>query len=635
MKLTNVRVDHFRNILDSGDVAIEADVTCLVGKNESGKSSFLGAVHRLNPSIKTELDVHSQYPAWLEKRHRIEGKDPRAVTPISATFQLDSHDRDALEQRFGTPGKGVTEFTASRAYSGDLTIEVAFDEAAWVQHFIQALDVPDLDLGEPPPTVDELATVLDERSTTPPEAEQQDLRSAFGAAKKALTQAAGTDLNVHAKVKQVLQDRMPKFLHFDNYSSLPGVLDIGRIATASYDSLSPGEQTAKALLEIASADTAIATGTNYQRRKRELENTANALTQEVLDYWTQNTDIRVEIDFNQRASPNNQPVVHELHVRLYDNAHMLSLPFDERSSGFRWFFSFLCAFSRYRLSGEPVIILLDEPALGLHARAQRDFLRYIDEKLAPKCQVVYTTHSPFMVPPERLDRVRLVEDKGRRLGATVSADVMSTDKDTLFPLQGALGYDLAQSLFVGPNNLLVEGTSDYTYLQLMSSHLSGLGRSGLDDRWTIVPVGGADQVATFVALLAQHVEATVLLDSHPRGNPRMDRLVQQGVFRRSRVIGVGEVTGQREADIEDLFDPEEYLSLYNAAFGKEVKLTDLNGTDPIVKRLARHMEVPRFDHGRPAEVLLRDHAQRLPQLSEETRERFELLFAKINATLVE
>jgi predicted ATP-dependent endonuclease of OLD family len=153
----------------------------------------------------------------------------------------------------------------------------------------------------------------------------------------------------------------------------------------------------------------------------------------------------------------------------------------------------LAAFSEYEFKDTPVVILLDEPALGLHARAQADFLRFIDERLSGRHQVIYTTHSPFMVQPAKLERVRMVEDRGRDHGARISADILSTDRDTLFPLQGALGYDLAQHLFIAPHNLIVEGTSDYTYLRVISDFLRTIeGRQYLDDRWSIVPVGGAD-----------------------------------------------------------------------------------------------------------------------------------------------
>jgi len=77
-----------------------------------------------------------------------------------------------------------------------------------------------------------------------------------------------------------------------------------------------------------------------------------------------------------------------------------------------------------------VVVLLDQPA------------RFINDRLAPNHQVIYTTHSPFMVETGRLERTRVVEDKGSDLGAEVSTEALATDRDSLFPLQAALGYDI-------------------------------------------------------------------------------------------------------------------------------------------------------------------------------------------------
>jgi len=206
-------------------------------------------------------------------------------------------------------------------------------------------------------------------------------------------------------------------------------------------------------------------------------------------------------------------------------------------------------------------------------------LRFIEERLAKRCQVLYTTHSPFLVQPAHLERARLVQDEGRKKGSRVTSDVLSIDKDTLFPLQGALGYDLAQHLFVAPHNLVVEGTSDYTYLLLLSDHLKSVGRKGLDERWSIVPVGGADLVPSFVALLGHHLEVTVLLDSRREGHQRLLRIADQGILERNRIITIGEITGTKLGDLEDLFTVDEYLNLYNQAFRASIKPTDLTGPD--------------------------------------------------------
>src|SRR5882762_10710459 len=89
-------------------------------------------------------------------------------------------------------------------------------------------------------------------------------------------------------------------------------------------------------------------------------------------------------------------------------------------------------------------VKLDEPGLSLHARAQADLLRYINEQLRPHYQVLYTTHSPFMIDADDLLSARTVEDvvvkdkatgEERLYGTKVSRDVLSTDPDTVSPLQ--------------------------------------------------------------------------------------------------------------------------------------------------------------------------------------------------------
>jgi predicted ATP-dependent endonuclease of OLD family len=324
-----------------------------------------------------------------------------------------------------------------------------------------------------------------------------------------------------------------------------------------------------------------------------------------------------------------------LDIRLNDTRHQVSTNLARRSSGFRWFFSFIAAFSEFE-DDSNVIVLLDEPGLNLHGRAQEDFLRFIEERLAERHQVLYTTHSPFMVQASKLHRVRLLEDHSSRTdpdaGAKVSSDVTAVHGDTIFPLQAALGYDLAQNLFVGGSNLVVEGTSDYVYLEALSEHLGSVGREALSGGWTIVPVGGADKVPTFGALLGAHLrDITVLLDASNTGNQRLADLAEEGILDSSRIMTIASITGTKRADMEDLFEPEEYLRLYNAAFGENLTEDALDGSDPILRRIQRQRGSA-FDHRRPSTALLRNKAEFLDALSDATLDRFEALFKKINAT---
>jgi len=371
-------------------------------------------------------------------------------------------------------------------------------------------------------------------------------------------------------------------------------------------------------------------------RKAELEAVSNELTSQVFEYWTQNKDLSVDIDVDKetRSEPNGRTAVARyLDVRVRDRRHGYTNNFGQRSSGFQWFFSFLAAFSEFENLDAGVIVLLDEPALALHGRAQADFLRFINERLAPSAQVIYTTHSPFMVEVGHLERVRIVEDKGPQVGARATTEVFATDRDSIFPLQGALGYDIAQSLFIGPDNLVVEGTSDFTYLTVISDYLGTLKRSTLDRRWHIRPSGGSSNIPTYVALIGPHLDVTVLVDAGTEGMQRLTNMTKRGILQGQRLITIAEITGTSNADIEDLFSVSDYLMLFNAAKGKPIVTEKkLPPGDRIVKRIA-NVRGGDFDHGLPADYLLRNRDTVCTRFSEDTLRGFEQLIRRINQTL--
>jgi predicted ATP-dependent endonuclease of OLD family len=638
MRLKTVQITNFKHILDSSPVDIDDRITCLVGKNESGKSAFLEALRRLKPAQgAVQFDSARHYPAWLEKKHRREAKakgdDLDEVTPISATFDLEPADHEVIEELFGPSVLTSTQFTHQRRYNNGPFSYFSTDEAVAVTNFLKAKD-PDAEL----PSLGSLETFEEVRAGLEAyeDAEGLDTSVLRKSVKAALDALLPKNATMRSVIHSKLIELVPKFFYYSDYSSLPSKVKIRELLNANPDSLDENKQTALALLQLAEFEKEHLLDTDYETRKRELENTANELTREVLAFWSTNTNLRVLIDltmtkeFNGR---NETPVVDELQVRMYDDKHMLSLPFDERSSGFRWFFSFLTAFSRYEYDPTPVIILLDEPALGLHAKAQKDFLRFIDERLSKRCQVIYTTHSPFMIQPDQLQRTRLIEDKGIQRGSVITADVLTTDRDTLFPLQSALGYDIAQHLFIAKDNLVLEGPSDFIYLDTISQHLKNLGRVSLDERWSMMPIGGADVIPTFVALLGNHLDVTVLVDARKEGHQKLTSLAKAGFLTDKRIITIGELTGASMADIEDLFDAEDYIALYNAAFGAKVKKSDLKGSDPIVVQIARHAGEKRFDHNKPADNLLRNKDKLLKGLSEVSLANFERLFVRINETL--
>ncbi len=628
MRLTTVQVRRFRNILDSNPIAVQDDVTCLVGKNESGKTAILEALYRLKPIYRETFHDIDDYPRWLLADHRRSGEIEKA-SPVEATFVLEQVDVDAIE---GVVGSGLvsvgSKLIVRRDYANELQINLPeINERPAVQRMLDETNLPDglrSILGDQP-TVADLANRLVEIETATPRID----KSSEQAVKK-LEESIRTQFpdGVAAALEGVIAQRMPSFLYFSEYSQLQGKVDLEHLFDDSSE-LDPSQLTARSLLRLAHADNRSLLALDYEERRSELEAAANRLTQEVARYWTQSSDLKVDIDVEMAPSASGQ-VAKYLQIRVEDLRHGFSNRFDQRSSGFRWFFSFLAAFHEFESQKDRVVILLDEPALELHPRAQRDFLRFINERLAPRHQVFYTTHSPFMIEPERLERVRMVEDKGRGVGAVVSADVLTADADSFFPLQAALGYDIAQSVFSRPDSLLVQKTSDYTYLTVLSDHLRQFGREHLNGRWQILPAGGLANIPAVVALTGRQMGVTVLVESDG-GSEKLVELAKAGFLKTKRLVTVAEVTGAARADVEDLFEVDDYLALYNQAFGKALKAVDLPAGERIVERIKE--KEGEFDTGRPADALLRLRDKLLPPLRPTTRSRFEELFRRINKTL--
>lgn len=631
MRLQSFRVGPYKNVLDTGEVNVESDITVLVGKNESGKTNLLRALEAIAPARGQRSIARHDYPRWRQKRDERSGEF-EAATPVEVTFAFEDRDQAAFDDAFGAGVVNAESVTVSRRYDND--------GRTWsvIGHDVQAAltDALGTDLAVAlAPTLADLRTRLTtDASAVDANGEPTPVAVASKHGLDRLAARFGDHETVSDAIQAFAADRMPRFFYFDDHAMLPGTTAIEPIVTALREGTSDGlddeQRTALALLQMGYADDELVAD-DYVARKAELQAVAGDLTDRVLDYWRQNPYLRLIVDVNmiEEAVPDGQRIVRrELRLNVEDTRTRFEDSLDDRSSGFRWFLSFVAAFDEFE-TDQGVIVLLDEPGLGLHARAQADFLRFIEERVADHHQVVFTTHSPFMVDPAHLERVRVVEYSDPEVGATVSeAGGASNDPDTLFPLQAALGYDIAQNLFVGPDNLVVEGLSDFTYLTVMSDHLLGLGRTCLDERWRVLPAGGATNIPTFVSLVGPSLEVTVLVDGREASSQKIRRLIDSGLLDDKRLVTPDAVAGRTSSDIEDVFAEGDYLALYNLANGTSLSTDDLEGEDSITRRIGRVADDS--DHNRPARYLLHHRVEVLAILSAETLDRFEALFKVIN-----
>ena len=629
MRLKSFQVKKFRNIVDSGNIEIEDYVTCLVGKNESGKSALLEALYLLNPAYGEEFNVGDQYPRWLAVADRRQA-DLNEISPIRVTLELDGDDCGEIFTILGEEILRSLEITVTKQYGGNLNWTFNWPKESVVKYLLSEFPNSVKAAVNDQDSLEGLREALE--SLVPVEGDSGPSEEDIASANEALMDKGLHDTSVDARLLEILEPKLPQFFRFTEYSTLPGRIDFNELTTEQLNG--PGRtgiQTARALLQLAGTNLDQLQNDDYELRRGELDAVQIDLTNQVFEYWKQNPDLQVAIDVDKetvRDSYGHAAVARFLEIRLSDKRTGYSNNFSQRSSGFQWFFSFLAAFSEFDRQNAPVV-LLDEPALSLHGRAQADFLRFINERLAPESPVIYTTHSPFMVEAGRLGRVRIVEDKGPPVGATATKEVLVADADSLFPLQAALGYDIAQSLFIGPNNLVVEGTSDYIYLTIMSQLCGAAERSKLDERWRILPAGGATNIATFVSLIGPHLDITVLADSGTKGMQRVTGMVDHGLLAGHRLILANSATASRNADIEDLFSEGDYLKLFNKTFGTSLKVKDLPPGDRIVKRL--ESKQGSYVHGEVAETLLRNYSG--IEFANETLDRFAKLNSLLNSTM--
>ncbi|MDT5016175.1 MAG: hypothetical protein QOD39_2335 [Mycobacterium sp.] len=470
----SARVRMFRNVVDSGEIVFEPDVTCLVGKNESGKTSVLQALYRLNPApVPSIFDEFDDYPRWRYVEDRRDGLISQ-TQPIACSFELEDEDVAAVVEELGPRVLRSRTLKRAVAYSGEAFIGIDVDESAALTNYFERAHISEdlrslFKLGSSPEDVKEGKAFVDGLDAKM-EAEAKAL-----ADQVALRFQNGSAWSI---AKEILKRRIPQFFYFSEYEILPGRIELAKLFSNNQEPGQSSLQTARALLRLSGAEQEVLTAEQFERRKAELEAVSSKLSREVARYWTQNDNLLVEIDTDNAAvqsEPGQTSLVRYLDVRVRDTRHGFTGNFTQRSSGFQWFFSFLAAFSEFEDRGHGVIVLLDEPALNLHGLAQADFLRFINERLAANSQVIYATHSPFMVESSRLDRVRVVEDKGMDLGSVVGQDVYAAGSDSLLPLRAALGHDIAQNLSLGPENELVEGTTDLSGLRTMRDHLTAAG----------------------------------------------------------------------------------------------------------------------------------------------------------------
>jgi energy-coupling factor transporter ATP-binding protein EcfA2 len=636
MELESLRVRKYRCIDDSGWVAVD-NLTCLVGKNESGKTAFMEAVERLNPSFdRGEYEPYQDYPRpeWPAYSNRHE-EDPDVVA--SARFELAESEVKAVEDAFAPGLLAEPTVTVHRDYTNERRWGLEFDESVLVEYILDEHDVPE-------GAADRLAetdslSAIQERSSGGTEDPLSILEYELGGPPVA---AVADEVGA-----TVLSEHLPEFRYIGEYSIMDGTIEVGKfVERQENDELTPGDYVFLSLLSVAGLELSdLQKGGDWRQTRTELETASASISDRAMRYWSQSGDLQIRIQSATSDDDDRQV----LDLRVENREHNVTVEFEQRSRGFRWFFSAFCQLSELEQSDSDLVLMLDEPGLNLHAHAKQEFLSFLKTELAPRHPIVYTTHSPFMIDQENLHRTKLVmaDPVGEH---NVVSDVADADDYTRFPLRNVFEVDLMDTLLVRPQTLLVERKADHVYLYVVSKLFRDLDERGLDNRWTVVPIKDAENMGTFVSLFgAGQLDAAALLNDDP-GERRSGQGETAAETSEVPVTLLPEYTASGgESTIEDIFSESFYLEVVNRTYATAIGETDgvpdrltteelSRGDQPIVRDIESYFQQHDinggvFDRDEVALCLQDNREEFEGELDKKSRRRFTRLFRDLNNTL--
>src|ERR1044072_9217474 len=295
MKLKEFRVREFRSIWDSGQVKVDDQTKCFVGKNEAGKTTILNALYRSNPIRQGDavFDETYDYPKREVEDYRFAAgngeRDPASV--VSCIYELEQDDLAAIAEVFGPKTLQGPTFTRETYYGKAKSMAyLNCDESAARKH-----------LADNPALSDDLKTKLSNAS------DWQAFSAALGDAEA--TEAVGALKALVARVieatsarsyiyQELIWPRAPKFLYFDEYYQMEGQANLDAlIQREDDDELEDSDYPLIGLINLARLDHRKLVATkNTTELKNKLEGAGNHLTTRIVKYWSQNRHIQMRFD---------------------------------------------------------------------------------------------------------------------------------------------------------------------------------------------------------------------------------------------------------------------------------------------------------------------------------------------------
>lgn len=466
MKLTKFRIKNYKSIVDSGDCYPAEKVTILAGKNESGKSSILEALNDF--SLNTKIS---------DKAIRIE--DDQSRPEIEITFKVDRIEISKILEKSkilfkGNPPDSI-DLTFTKRYPDQYDLDTSFldklpsdidgDFLKKVKEQIDLLGAENLlesfrTAGRPFPELlkddliqfrksfsqwkldiaPQIAGIAQSLGLVTLQKDIDDLDSILQ-----IIPLEEGEKSIRVRFFESALSLMPNFILFSSFNDIfPNTVPLADLGANTW---------VKDLQKISTLDVTIIQGDNARQKATHKQRINAEINDDFEVFWSQDLT-RLVFDFDNK----------DLFFWIEENGFHYEP--EIRSQGRRWHLAFYIKVTARAKDGASNIILIDEPGLYLHANAQRDILNSIDE-CSKSSQIFFSTHSPYLIEPDRLERIRLVEKQSDNQGTKIENKIHRfADTETLTPILTAIGLELNRGIVsVEKNsNVIVEGISDYYYL---------------------------------------------------------------------------------------------------------------------------------------------------------------------------
>ena len=596
MRLRRFRIRAFRCIHDSGDVTV-GDLAAFVGRNESGKTTILQGLILLNrDEIVSDLDLCDEMVEELKSEIKV----------AEGVFELNEHEREFVKEKF--PSLDIKRLKIFRTNKNP-EIQYDFEDGkigeeqntnlrSWqsitsdLQNFIdtipnhiqERLDTDFFQLSSPPKTIGGFKKDLQifDESIKSVASEEEEVVSEWNELYPKILENSDGFLNTSERLEleEFIKDNLhPRIVYFSDYKKILGNINLQDYLHGVKSSTSGNieyveefdrVETVRNLFYLAELE--LDKLEEYQNSPSKLIKLLNQaskkLTSRLNPAW-KGEPIHVELRFN----PGNimSVIISDVHRDgTITNTGLLN----RRAEGFKWTFSFIINFAAETQRSElkEAILLLDEPARNLHPTQQRGISDML-KNLAGTNQVLYATHSPFMIFDYTPGNLLVVELERKNHLSKIYYEYWKADDATLIPILYGLSRGLVESTVdreIGSNSrpiIIVETMSDTMYLNAFDKFLQDPNISM--NPLNVIPAYNKNSVLPLAIFYRDHGYNTFILLDNDNESKQIAEQLKNNKFSEIQTIFF-EREGKLLQSIEDYMVTEDYLYAVNQTY--EIKL---------------------------------------------------------------